>query len=113
MVTRRDAVKPSHIWSFHKLAHKLTPFFCIPSINQRSILHVAKHRIEPEEIEEAIFEGNSIVLKSRAKRYIVLSQSSGRYLMVVVAFKMKGRIRVITARDMNRKEGAYYNSLIK
>jgi uncharacterized DUF497 family protein len=79
-----------------------------------SILHVAKHHIEPEEVEEAIFEENSIVLKSREKRYIVLSQgSSGRYLMIVVAFKMKGRVRVITARKMNRKERAYYNRLAK
>lgn len=79
-----------------------------------SILHVGRHHVEPEEVEEAIFEGNSVVLKSRQKGYIVLSQSgSGRYLMIVVAFKMKGRVRVITAREMNRKERAYYKRLAK
>ncbi len=30
-----------------------------------SILHVARHPVEPKEVEETIFEGNSVVLKSR------------------------------------------------
>lgn len=79
-----------------------------------SILHIARHNIQPEEVEEAIFETDSIVLKSRQGRYIVLSQTgAGRYLMIVVAFKMKGRVRVITAREMNRKERTYYKSQAK
>jgi uncharacterized protein len=79
-----------------------------------SILHIAKHHVEPEEVEEAIFEGDAIVLKGRQGSYILLSQSgSGKYLMIVVAFKMKGRIRVITAREMNRKERIYYRSQAK
>jgi len=75
-----------------------------------SIFHIARHNISPEEVEEAVFEGNPIILKGREKRYIILSQcSSGRQLTIVVAFKLKGRVRVITARDMNTKERKYYN----
>ena len=79
-----------------------------------SILHIARHHVESGEVEEAIFEGDSILLKSRQKRYVVLSQrGSGRYLMIVVAFKMKGRVRVITAREMNQKERTYYKRVAK
>jgi len=74
-----------------------------------SIYHIAKHNVTPEEIEEAVFEGNSIVLKAKEKRYIVLSQTiSGKYLTIVIAFKLKGRVQIITARDMDEKERKFY-----
>lgn len=74
-----------------------------------SIYHIAKHKVTPEEVEEALFEGYSIVFKARGKQYTVLSQSiSGRYLMTVIAFKLKGRVRIITARDMDKRERKYY-----
>ena len=74
-----------------------------------SIFHIARHNVTPEEVEQAVFEGERIILKGKEKRYVILSQcGSGRHLVVVVAFQMKGRARIITARDMNRKERAYY-----
>lgn len=74
-----------------------------------TIYHIAKHNVSPGEVEEAVFEGNSIILKGRESRYIILSKTiSGRYLTIVVAFKLKGRVRVITARDMDDKERRYY-----
>ncbi|MEW6676213.1 MAG: BrnT family toxin [Nitrospirota bacterium] len=74
-----------------------------------SIYHIARHNVTPEEVEEAVFEGNSIVLKGKEKRYIILSKTiSGRYLTIVVVFKLKGRVQVITARDMDEKERKYY-----
>ncbi|MBM4141965.1 MAG: BrnT family toxin [Nitrospira sp.] len=74
-----------------------------------SIYHIVRHNVIPEEVEEAVFEGNAIVLKAKEKRYIVLSKTiSGRYLTIVVVFKLKGRVQVITARDMDEKERKYY-----
>lgn len=74
-----------------------------------SIYHIAKHNVTPKEVEEAVFDGNSIILKGRENSYIILSKSfSGRYLTIVAAFKLKGRARVITARDMDEKEKKYY-----
>lgn len=74
-----------------------------------SIYHIAKHNVTPKEVEEAVFEGNSIILKGRENRYIIFSKSfSGRYLTIVAAFRLKGRVRVITARDMDEKERRYY-----
>lgn len=79
-----------------------------------SIFHIARHRLTPEEVEEAVFEGDSTILKGREKRYVILSRTgSGRYLFIVVAFKMKGRVRLITARDMDEKERRYYKKVGK
>ncbi|MDP3296249.1 MAG: BrnT family toxin [Thermodesulfovibrionia bacterium] len=77
--------------------------------DEESVYHIAKHGISPREVEEAIFEGSPLVLKGRDGKYIVLSRSlSGRYLIIIAAFKLKGRVKVITARDMDEKERKYY-----
>jgi len=74
-----------------------------------SIVHIARHNVSPEEVEEAIFEDRPLILKGREKRYIILAVTgSGRQLMIVVAFKWKGRVRMITARDMSSSERHYY-----
>lgn len=74
-----------------------------------SIYHIAKHNVTPEEVEEAVFEGNAIVLRGKEKRYVVLSKTtSGRFLTIAIAFKLKGRVQIITARDMDEKERKYY-----
>jgi hypothetical protein len=77
--------------------------------DDESIYHIARHGISPIEVEEAIFEGNPLILKGREKRYIILSKTlGGRYLTIVIAFKLKGRVKIITARDMDEKERKYY-----
>jgi uncharacterized DUF497 family protein len=77
--------------------------------DEDSVYHISRHGVSPREIDEAIFEGNSLVLKGREGRYIVLSQTlSGRYLTIIITFKLKGRIKIITARDMDEKERKYY-----
>ncbi len=77
--------------------------------DEDSVYHIASHDVSPREVDEAIFEGNSLILKGREGRYIVLSQTlSGRYLTVIIVFKLKGRIKIITARDMDEKERKYY-----
>lgn len=77
--------------------------------DEESVHHIAKHGISPMEVEEAVFEGKSLILKGREGRYILLSQTSaGRHLTVVTAFKLQGRVKIITARDMDEKERKYY-----
>ncbi|MEW6681074.1 MAG: BrnT family toxin [bacterium] len=77
--------------------------------DEDSIYHIAKHSVSPREVEEAVFEGNPLILKRMEKRYIVLSKTlAGRYLTIVIAFKLKGRVKVITARNMDEKERKYY-----
>src|SRR5579871_6500685 len=74
-----------------------------------------KHRVTPEEAEEIFFH-DPFVLKSdsthstREKRYGVLGQTgTGRQIFLVFTIR-KRHIRVISARDMNRRESEAYDS---
>lgn len=77
--------------------------------DDESVSHIARHKVFPDEVEEAIFEGNLLMLKAKENRYFILSRTlTGRYLTIIIAFKLKGRVKVITARDMDEKERKYY-----
>ncbi|HEV2137043.1 MAG TPA: BrnT family toxin [Terracidiphilus sp.] len=72
-----------------------------------------KHKVTPEEAE-GIFFGEPLAVRSDAahssseRRYSALGQTgSGRLLYVAFTIRRK-LIRVISARDMNRKESAEY-----
>ena len=77
--------------------------------DEANISHVAEHNVTPEEVEEACFI-NPLVLKGRKKRYYVLGTTDGgRYLTVILQYKFRGVIRVITARDMDSAERRRYS----
>ena len=72
-----------------------------------------RHRVTPEEAEDVFFNEPLVVRSdlrhsTREKRYYALGQtSSGRRLFI--AFPIRGSLlRVISARDMNRKERSTY-----
>lgn len=72
-----------------------------------------KHAVRFTECEEVFFRGPVVVPArnrpgSREERFVVLGQTAlGRHLSI--AFTFRGdRIRVISARDMNRKEQREY-----
>ena len=72
-----------------------------------------KHRVTPDEAE-SIFFHDPLLLRSdaghsiREKRYLAMGETpAGRGLMVVFTIRRK-LIRVISARDMNRREAGAY-----
>ena len=73
------------------------------------------HRVTPQEAEQVLFNTPLIVADDKEhsrteKRCFVLGQTD-KYRALFVAFTIrKGRIRVISARDMNRKERKVYLS---
>ena len=75
-----------------------------------AIKHIAKHNIEPFEVEEALFEDKPIIRQGRKDRAYILAQTlSGRYLFIVISYPpVKGEISIITARDMDEKERRLY-----
>lgn len=70
--------------------------------------HVLRHGVEPREVEEAVFDASSLVLRTRGKdqtRYVILGLTdAGRYLFVVLEPQAGNRAYVITARDMDDGE---------
>ena len=76
-----------------------------------------KHRVRPEECEEAFFNRTFVAKDEKhsltEERFYLLGETNkGRKLFVV--FTIRGnRIRVISARDMSRKERRIYEALKK
>jgi uncharacterized DUF497 family protein len=70
--------------------------------------HVLQHGVEPQEVEEAVFDPASLVLRTRGReqrRYVVLGLTdAGRYLLVVLDLMTGNLGYVITARDMDDDE---------
>jgi len=77
-----------------------------------------KHRVTNTECEEVFFDENKVVLKDvlhsgREDRFIVLGKTrEGRLLFAVFTVRRK-KIRVISARDTNKKERKLYEKAIE
>ena len=69
-----------------------------------NVLHIARHEFTTDEVEE-VFAGSYKVRRARQKRYIALGKTlDGRLAFVVFQRLARGRVRVITARDMDDNE---------
>jgi hypothetical protein len=82
-----------------------------------NIEHIARHSIEPEEVEEIVYEDcyPSWVVRGRVRgirelRWTVFGQTcAGRYLLAVVApYTQRGVWRAVTARDLERQTRRRY-----
>ena len=73
----------------------------------QNIEHIAKHGVEPYEAEEVV--DNAVLMKKAGRgKYLAYGQTdTGRYLLVVFAPKSNRRLRIVTARDLTRKERRY------
>lgn len=79
--------------------------------DEDSVFHIARHHVNPEEVEEVCFSNASFLEKGREKFYYVTGPTeSGRYLFIVVKFIGHGKVKVITARDMDSKEKSRYKN---
>ena len=69
-----------------------------------NIFHIERHEFTPEEVEE-VFAGDHKIRRTRQKLYIALGETpDGRLALVVFRRLPKGRVRVITARNMEASE---------
>jgi len=73
------------------------------------------HQVTPQEAEQAFFNSPVIVADDvkhsrKEKRYLILGQTDKNRPLFIAFTLRKGRIRVISARDMNRKERKVYES---
>jgi uncharacterized DUF497 family protein len=76
---------------------------------ENSILHIARHGVSPEEVEEVCFSRSAKIEKGRGIFHYITGQTdSGRYLFIVVKFLKHGQAKIITARDMIVREKTRY-----
>lgn len=81
------------------------------SWDQDTVDHIARHSVTPEEVEEVLFNEIDLplIMRGRENRYLVYGKTDGgRPLLVVWAFKNR-KTKIITARDLNKKEKQFYN----
>jgi len=73
--------------------------------DEDTIAHIAKHGVEPKEVEEVCFKMNPFIFKSRENRYYALGQTeSGRYLTIIFEYLVQNKAKIITARAMSESE---------
>lgn len=75
-----------------------------------------KHRVSSGECEEVFFNAPVLIsddLKhsKQEQRFVLFGVTNQRRLLTVVFTRRKKLIRVISARDMNRKEREFYSKL--
>ena len=82
-----------------------------PEWDDDNIEHIARHGVEPEEVEEIVYEDchPSWIVRARRRgireaRWTVFGQTcGGRYLVAVIApYHRRGVWRAVTARGMER-----------
>jgi len=73
-----------------------------------------KHDVEDKESEEIFFDGGKVILKDKLhssdseERFIILGRTKKGRLLYLVFTKRGKRIRIISARDTNKKEVYIY-----
>lgn len=72
-----------------------------------------KHDVEDKETEEVFFDEQKVILRDilhskKEKRFILLGKTKNERLLHVVFTKRERKIRIISARDINKKEVKLY-----
>ena len=71
--------------------------------------HIARHGVEPEEVEAIVYSQDFTVRRVGDVRYLLTGQpDGGRYLSVVLDREQPGRYFVVTARDATASERRDY-----
>jgi len=80
------------------------------SWDQETVDHISNDSVSPEEVEEALFNDVSspFIMRGKQGRYLAYGKTNGgRFLLVVWAAKYR-KTKIITARDMSKKEKQFY-----
>ncbi len=76
-----------------------------------NIDHIARHNVVPEEVELSLSDPQAIFLQAKQGRLMILGLAKKRLITTVLnAQETIGLYYVITARDMSKKERAFYRS---
>lgn len=75
--------------------------------------NLVKHAVADEECEEVFFDGNKKIYKDKLhsgaeERHIIIGRSKLKRILFIVFTIRKNKIRVISARDLNKKERKLY-----
>jgi len=80
------------------------------SWDQETADHISNHSVSPEEVEEVLFNDTDLpfIMRGKEDKYLAYGKTvDGRFLLVVWASKYR-KTKIITARDMSKKERQFY-----
>ena len=74
-----------------------------------------KHNIEDKEAEETFLDKNKVVFKDilhseTEERFILIGRTNKKRLLYMIFTKRKNKIRIISSRDINKKEVKLYTT---
>lgn len=77
-----------------------------------------KHKVEDKEAEEVFLDESKVIYKDQVhskdeKRFVILGKTKNDRLLYVIFTYRKKRIRIISARNINKKEVGIYEKAIK
>lgn len=80
--------------------------------DEENIAHIARHNVTADEVEQEVFAPKIRLRKGRGTNiyYLFGGTEVGRYLFIVLLDIGNSSARVITARDMSKKEKKWYRS---
>lgn len=82
-----------------------------------NIAHIAQHDVAPEEAEEIFFDPNNILDKDIEhsvieQRFLIIGKTDTGRLLYQVFTRRGNNIRVISSRDINKKEVGLYEKKV-
>lgn len=77
-----------------------------------------KHNVEDKESEEVFLDEDKVIYKDNVhsedeERFVILGKTKNDRLLYVIFTYRKKRIRIISARNINKKEVGIYEKAIK
>ena len=80
------------------------------SWDQETADHISNHSVSPEEVEEMLFNNvtSPIIMRGKEGKYLAYGKTNGGRLLLVVWAARYRKTKIITARDMSKKEKQFY-----
>ncbi len=76
------------------------------SWDQEAVDHISNHSVSPEEVEEVLFNDvdSPLIMHGKEGRYLAYGKTNGGRLLLVVWASKYRKTKIISARDMTKKE---------
>ena len=80
------------------------------SWDQETVDHISRHAGSPEEVEQVLFNDLELplILRGKEGRYLAYGKTDGGRLLFIVWLFKNRKTKIITARDMTKKEKQFY-----
>ena len=80
------------------------------SWDQETVDHISNHSVSPEEVEGVLFNDitSPLIMRGKEGKYLAYGKTNGGRLLLVVWAARYRKTKIVTARDMSKKEKQFY-----